>query len=70
MRQTSHHLEAARKELKEAIEKATHNPATQKELSRLIAKFTAQSVRHDRVYRSSNETILKLADILFNGRPA
>lgn len=69
-RQTDVHVEAARATLKTAIEKASHNPATRKELSHLIAKFTAQVVRADRVHRHPHDSLVKLVDVLFNGRPA
>jgi hypothetical protein len=69
-RQMDAHVETARKALAEAIDKATHNPAVRTELSHLIAKFTAQVVRADRVHRHPHDSLAKLVDVFFNRRPA
>lgn len=70
MRRTLSAVEVHRAELRTAIEKASHNPATRAELSHLIAKFTAAVVRDDRVHRKPYDSLAKLVDVFFNKRPA
>lgn len=69
-RRIDSHVENARTELREHLDKYIANPAIKRETSALIAKFTAQVVRADRVHRRPTDSLAKLVDVLFNGRPA
>lgn len=70
MRTTAAEVEKARKALAEHLDKYIANPQTKRETSALIAKFTAANVRDDRVHRKPYDSLAKLADVFFNGRPA
>jgi hypothetical protein len=52
------------------LDKLPLDESQRNQLSKRIAKFTAQAVREDRVRRMPNDSLAKLADVILNGRPA
>lgn len=70
MKTTSQHLETARLELARHIEACELSMAEGQKLSVLIARFTAQAVRDDRIHRKTGNDLARLFDVILNGRPA
>lgn len=69
-RQTDPHLSAARKALADKLDALPLAQNERLEISKLVGKFTAQAVRADRVHRHPHDSLIKLVDVFFNGRPA
>lgn len=70
MRTTAGEVEKARKALADKLERVVVMGSDRRELSKLIAKFTAANVRDDRVHRKPYDALAKFADVFFNHRPA
>ena len=70
MRTTSQHFTTAKQDLAKLLDTLPLDAEQRRELSSKVAKFTAMAVREDRVKRMPHDTLAKLCDVVFNGRPA
>lgn len=70
MRTSSAHFAIAKMELRETIDRLSLSEQQRLDLSKRIAKFSAQAVREDRVHRMPHDSLAKLCDVVLNGRPA
>lgn len=63
-------VERHKSELREYLDKLNLTDEQKLEVSHRVAKLAASAVRDDRVYRKPYDSLAKLCDVVFNGRPA
>jgi predicted YcjX-like family ATPase len=66
----ANNLATAKQALADLVSALSLGDIQQKALSKKIACFAAAAVRADRVHRHTHDALIKLVDVLFNGRPA